>query len=326
MFLVPIRILYLFPQPKKMHSGKPRAPLATRRPTLPPNSSNFQQQGSLASFILRCAVPKKLSLPPSHSKGHSRPAELHPLRMSADSGVRLPRNRSWTDLYSGEPGDTHDSKLEEHKVRNAEQLNASLSEKLDKVKGETNQKLKVTAVAGAFEEVICAIPSYALVLKQIKRTYEEVIKEAIAARKGENKQEVDAMQDMLDLMQAEKQTLLDTVMQLRRDITALSGKLMEKTTKIASLERKLIDFSHLRDESAETDSAECETQKVKTSGFFSLLSPKHGHISVSFLPKRGKQTPAQFDPPASGSISPIIGESDGFLSDADPLTPETRHS
>ena len=164
-----------------------------------------------------------------------------PIRTSiADLSVieekqHLPRNLSFSALRSDSCSPPSQAATQDP----AFTLNKTLSEQLKSLPYDVKQRYQV--FQRLFSTVISQDSTYGLVLRRIKTGYEEYLSHCVdmqGAEDGEKaaRQLMD-FQEVLEQEQKEKETLLATIVQLRRDKTTLTSKLMEKTARIKALEK-----------------------------------------------------------------------------------------
>ena len=140
------------------------------------------------------------------------------------------RNKSWTDIY------TH-IKEENSSVElySSSHLNHLLTSRLHSASD------RLSAFQATFTDLIQALPSHSLLLQRLKSGYEEELAEYKSRLTAGSLLKKD-VEDMIELQQLEKQTLLNTIRDLKREIWELNSALLKKTSKLAEVERKLVDI------------------------------------------------------------------------------------
>ena len=324
-----------------MSVSKPKSSLSKKRLAFHPGAASLVRQGSLAPFLQRFTPVHKppsvtasqvLKLP--HSKQPSQDPENRGVRDSTEvrRSASLARNRSWTDIYShtvGEGGKWNGS-IGDGKDPGG--LNQMLNTRLREVANPGDAKEVLAAFQKTYEDLITELPSHSLILRRIKSGYDDCISKLLSSQCALTlKRQISDMQDMLDLQQVEKETLLDTVMQLRKEINTLNGNLLKKTSKIATLEKSILEVSTVKkgDESQfSLDPTDLETQKIKSTATVYKSATHKPKLSASFLTKNGPFIPRLDVPPCASidMLSPIFADSEAFVSDKEASRTEIKES
>ena len=195
---------------------------------------------------------KLLALIRKGSVAHSKPAIKHlshcspysqPLDKShSNSGDltvieerhRLPRNQSFSTLRSESCSPQHIAKTDPTLA-----LNKALSSQLKALPYDVKKRFRV--FQSIFSAVISQDPAFGVVLQRIKTGYEEYFSYCTENHGAEDSEKAAKQllefQEVLEQEQAEKQSLLSTIAQLRREKTALTSKLLEKAARIKVLEK-----------------------------------------------------------------------------------------
>lgn len=195
---------------------------------------------------------KLLALMRKGSVAHSKPVVKHlshcspysqPLDKSHHSGDltvieerhRLPRNQSFSTLRSESCSPQHIAKTDPTLA-----LNKTLSSQLKALPYDVKKRFRV--FQSIFSAVISQDPAFGVVLQRIKAGYEEYFSYCAENHGAEDSEKAAKQllefQEVLEQEQAEKQSLLSTIAQLRREKTALTSKLLEKAARIKVLEKK----------------------------------------------------------------------------------------
>ena len=166
--------------------------------------------------------------------------------------LRFPRNQSFTETLSDSstgppsliqrqksPGDDPTDK--------AVSLNKQLNQHLKSIGQAYDVKERFKAFQTSFSSVISSDSAYGVILRRIKTGYEEYISQCAALdsiQENENiVRQLLEFQELLEQEQAEKGGLLTTIVELKKEKTALSSKLMERSATIKALEKTIGDLS-----------------------------------------------------------------------------------
>jgi len=147
---------------------------------------------------------------------------------------RLPRNQSFSTLRSDSCSPQHLAKPDPDLT-----LNKSLSVQLKALPYDVKKRFHV--FQSTFSTVISQDTTFGVVLRRIKTGYEEYLSHYPELHGAEDSEKAAkqllAFQEVLEQEQAEKESLLSTIAQLRRDKTTLTSKLLEKTARVKTLEK-----------------------------------------------------------------------------------------
>ena len=296
------------------------------------------KKGSLKHPNSLKKVSSPYSNPPSTSeKPHSRSKEVRPSIADATLTVieekvsrsnRLSRNHSFTADKS------HISPSPQRHIPDISEsimtLNKSLTEKLKTLGPNYDINQRFAVFQYYFSQAIGLDATLGLFLRRIKAGYEEFVTVTVKAEvmQAQTERQLEEFQAVLEQEQTEKESLLSTIAELRRDKTNLTSKLVTKTAKIKSLEREL-DESVSTTKSTEDKTALHDMIRTLQEEVFLLRSreqmlagvvksaKEHGFPIEQLLAKHRKTVSLHRNSHKKGfktnELSPITPENDGSL-------------
>lgn len=227
------------------------------------------------------------------------------------------RNRSWADIYT----------LHKEESRLAASTDISASSRLNHLLTSRLQSSsnRLSAFQSTFSDLIQTLPSHSLLLQRLKSGYEEVLSHYQSKLTASARLQKD-VEDMMELQQLEKETLLRTIRELKTEVGELNGALLRKTAKIAEVERRVVQMMVEREEAGHSDPSGLATQKHKSSPV-PIMSPSV-RSSTPYIPLKPRPTGSQPDPPMSSLdiLSPIGREKETFVSDQEASRAEIKES
>ena len=262
---------------------KAKADTAKRQPQGDKGYLDLARKGSLHSMRRTVLTRKPHHLSPysqPSDKPSIRPRELKPqttdpnlthIEERRSKLLRLTRNQSFTETLSdsscGPSLALRHKSPQDDSTDTAVTLSKRLNEQL-KATGQTyDVKERFKAFQSAFLAVIAVDSAYGIILRRIKAGYEEYISQCAAI---DNMQETEKIvkqllefQELLEQEQAEKGNLLNTITGLRKDKTALSTKLMEKTATVKALEKTIGDLSQTTKSSPKEEQEDSEKSTLR---------------------------------------------------------------
>lgn len=189
--------------------------------------------GKLLALVQKGSHAKSKQL--LRSSPYSQPWDKCPSDLSViEERHRLPRNQSFSTLRSESCSPQHLPKPDP-----ALTLNQALSAQLKALPYDLEKRFRV--FQGSFSAVIGQDSTFGVVLRRIKTGYEEYLSHCADLRGARDSEKAAKQllefQEVLEQEQAEKESLLSTIAQLRRDKTTLTSKLLEKAARIKTLEK-----------------------------------------------------------------------------------------
>lgn len=237
-------------------------------------------------------------------------------RSGAEEGWRG-RNKSWADIYSLHK---EESRLAVSSIPLLSDISAStrlnhlLTSRLQ------SSPSRLSAYQATFADLIQSLPSHSLLLQRLKSGYEEVLEDYQSRLEGGQRLLRD-VEDMMELQQQEKETLLGTIRELRREVGELNGALLRKTAKVAEVGRRMVEMMIERQEAASSDPSDLETQKAKSSAQPIMSQPPSLRPTASFLSPKTRQIGSALD-----LFSPIGQNKEAFVSDQEASRAEIKES
>ena len=218
------------------------------------------------------------------------------------------RNKSWTDIYTLQKQDSP-LPASSSDISASVRLNHLLTTRLQ------SSPSRLSAFQSTFFDLIQSLPSHSLLLQRLKSGYEEVLSDYQARLSASARLHRD-VEDMMELQQTEKDTLLGTIRDLRREVGELNGALLRKTAKIAEAERRMMEMLE-REAAMLSDPSDLETQKAKSSPL-PVMNPS---VRPSFLSPKSRPIASSLD-----LLSPIGKEREAFVSDQEASRAEIKES
>jgi chromosome segregation ATPase len=267
-------------------------------------SGHLGRQGAVAEVLAKYPAGKNLVT------GGKRAEEQ---RLEGWKG----RNRSWADIYT----------LHKEESRLAASTDISASSRLNHLLTSRLQSSsnRLSAFQSTFSDLIQALPSHSLLLQRLKSGYEEVLSHYQSKLTASARLQKD-VEDMMELQQLEKETLLRTIRELKTEVGELNGALLRKTAKIAEVERRVVQMMVEREEAGHSDPSGLTTQKHKSSPV-PIMSPSI-RSATPYIPPKPRPTSSQPDQPMSSLdiLSPIGREKEAFVSDQEVSRAEIKES
>ena len=222
------------------------------------------------------------------------------------------RNKSWADIYSLHKEESRLTAFCD--ISASERLNHLLTSRLQ------SSPSRLSAFQTTFSDLIQSLPSHSLLLQRLKSGYEEVLSDYQSRLDGGARLLRD-VEDMVELQQVEKETLLGTIRELRREIGELNGALLRKTAKVAEVGRRMVEMMVERQAAASSDPSDLETQKAKSSPLPLMSQPPSLRPTASFLSPKARQIGSNLD-----LLSPIGQDKEAFVSDQEASRTEIKDS
>ena len=223
------------------------------------------RKGSFSS-LKHASVPKKQASASPYSQTvqpNEKPQKKDGRPMITDTSLsvieekvrkrnRFTRNQSFTETsseaayMSPQPGGAGRKRSSED-TDSISSLNKVLTEKLKELGPSYDIKERFLVFQSMFSTVISLDAPFGLLLRRIKSGYEEYISQCSLPDSGKESEKIERQlrefQDILEQEQMEKETLLSTIVQLRKEKTSMTSKILDKTAKIKALEKQIGDLS-----------------------------------------------------------------------------------
>lgn len=220
----------------KKHSGSERLLL------------DLMKKGSLRHPTSLKLASSPYSQPPS-DKLHSKSKDTRPSISDAALTVieekvrrpgRLARNQSFSSEKTHISPPPHQRQAGES-VEAVMALSKALTERLKDLGSAYDIKERFAVFQGVFALALGVDPTFGLLLRRIKAGYEEYLSLCVKpdAVHSQTERQLAEFQSVLEQEQLEKESLLGTIVDLRKEKTALTSKLVSKTAQVKALERQL---------------------------------------------------------------------------------------
>lgn len=236
-FLAFSLLLRVFSAIMKKHSGSERLLL------------DLMKKGSLRHPTTLKLASSPYSQPHSSDKPHSKSKDTRPSISDAtltviEEKVRRPGRLARNQSFSSEKTHISPPPNQRQSCGSAEAvmaLNKALTERLKDLGGAYDVRERFAVFQGVFALALGVDPTFGLLLRRIKAGYEEYLSLCVKpdAVHSQTERQLAEFQTVLEQEQLEKETLLGTIVDLRREKTALTSKLVSKTAQVKALERQL---------------------------------------------------------------------------------------
>lgn len=200
------------------------------------------------SSLKKVASPYSQGLP-TFEKSQSKSKDPRPSIADAtltviEEKVRRPGRLARNKSFSSEKSHTSPPPQQRQGSDSAEAvmaLNKALTERLKDLGSAYDIRERFAVFQGVFAMALGVDPTFGLLLRRIKAGYEEYLSLCTKpdVTHSQTERQLAEFQAVLEQEQLEKESLLNTIVELRRDKTTITSKLVSKTAKVKALERQL---------------------------------------------------------------------------------------